>query len=186
MGFKEVADLGCDTAYALGGTDKKTRKANPTKVEGYYIGSKQVASPKSKTGYAALHVFQTPKGNVGIWGKTDLDQKMKAVKPGLLTKVEFTGMQETKNNPMYKYRVQVDSEQSIDVATADLAGEGDDDTGIDGEDAAAQDEQFEESDLDAEEAPLDEVPPTRAAPRQATAPTANAAARAQRLLGSRR
>ena len=186
MAFETLADLDCDTSYALGGVDKKTGKANPTKVEGYYVGSRQVASPKSKTGFAALHVFQTAKGNVGIWGKTNLDTKMKSVTPGVMTRVTFTGMVPTKNNPMYAYKVELDKSNTIDVsAPAD-----DEKYDAGSTDSAGYNETAyeDESDIDQDEPALDEVPPARAAaPRQAAAaPDAARQAKVQALLNKGR
>lgn len=179
MAFKTVSDLSTDNAIALGGFNRKTNKENPTTITGYFIGSKEVDSPKSKTGKAKLHVFQTEKGNVGVWGKTDLDQKLAAAQQGALTRVTFTGMQETKNNPMYKYRVEVDTENTIEVAppaTAALEEHGDFyDGSNDGADPFGEDD-------------VDEAPPARAlAPRTpAKTPTADSQARVQALLAKGR
>lgn len=195
MGFKEIADLDCQVTTAIGGVDKKSGKKNPTTAEGFYIGTRQVPSAKSKTGFAALHVIQTPKGNLGIWGKTNLDQKMTAVKPGQLIRITFTGMVETKNNPMYKYRVQVDPSQTIEVNTAD-SGEagfsGGDEEAYDANgtgynDAGGEDAYEPEAELGEEEAPLDEAPLTRpvAPARRAAAPDPARAAKVQALLNGR-
>lgn len=184
MGFQTVVDLDCENATALGGTDRKSNKKNPTTITGYYLGTRQVDSPKSKTGKAALHVFQTEKGNQGVWGKTDLDKKMQSVPAGSLVRVTFTGMQETKNNPMYKYRVEVDADDSIDVgALANNSAEaGSDDS------EAAEEESYEESEADAEEEQYaEEAPPARAAAPRRPAPTPDAAraAKVQALLSKR-
>lgn len=118
MAFKEVQDLGTDTVIAIGGFNKKTRKDNPTGIEGYYLGSRSVTSAKSKGGKAKIHVFQTPKGNVGVWGKTDLDQKLGSVTPGTMTQVKFDKMVPSKNGEMYKFKVAVDTENTIEVTAA--------------------------------------------------------------------
>lgn len=114
MAFKELVSLDTDVTTALGGTDRKTGKKNPTSAEGFYLGSKKV---EGKKGESSLHVFQTPKGNLGIWGKTDMDQKLKTVTPGTMTRVTFEKMVPTKNGDMYKYRVEVDAEHTIDVGS---------------------------------------------------------------------
>lgn len=178
MGFKQVADLDCDNTTAIGGTDKKTGKKNPVSIEGYFIGTRQVTSPKAKNGLSALHTLQTQKGNVGVWGKTNLDQKMKAVLPGQMIRITFVGMVATKNNPMYKYNVEVDADNSIEVSPeSDKPQHGDEDV-TDEEDATFADEAEEDSDPDAEDRLPDELPPQRAqAPRQAAA--APSAARQQ-------
>lgn len=178
MAFEEVIDLDCDATTAIGGYDKKAKRDNPTKAEGYFIGSKTVPSPKSKTGTAQLHVFKTSGGTLGIWGKTDLDRKLAGVTPGVMTRITFTGMQETKNNPMYKFRVEVDANNKIDVAGVQgankapaLEDEGDDDLGP----------------ADDAQAP-DELPPARAqAPRTpAATPDAARQAKVQALLAGRK
>lgn len=119
MAFKPLADLDCTTTTAIGGTNKETGAKNPISIEGYYIGTRQVPSKKSKTGLAALHILQTASGNVGVWGKTNLDQKMPSVLPGQLIRVSFVGMVETPNNPMYKYKVEVDADNTIQVASSE-------------------------------------------------------------------
>lgn len=196
MGFKDIADLDCQVTTAIGGVDKKSGKKNPTSAEGFYIGTRKVPSPKSKTGFAALHVLQTKEGNLGVWGKTNLDQKMTAVKPGQLIRISFTGMVETKNNPMYKYRVQVDPSQTIEVATGDDGKSGPaENYGEEEDDASAshaalldsEDGYEPEAELDEEEAPLDEAPVQRpvAPARRAAAPDPQRAAKVQALLKGR-
>lgn len=179
MAFQEVQDLDC-TAVALGGTDRKTNKANPTRVEGWYIGSRKVDSPKSKSGFTYLYVFQTAKGNLGVWGKTDLDIKMKNATLGAMTRVTFTGMQETKNNPMYKYKVEVDKENSIEVISSQAQPEA-------SAEGSADDDALEDSDLDADEPLADEVPPARfaALKKALSTPSLERQAQIQALLKKR-
>lgn len=118
MAYKEVATLDADVTIALGGRDKKTGKANPTKVEGYYLGRREVAAGKfsrpGKQDY--LYFLQTPKGNVGVWGKTDLDRKLAQVTPGDMIRVSHTGMRPTPSGEMHTYKVEVDSDNRIDVS----------------------------------------------------------------------
>lgn len=185
MAFKELADLDTATCTAIGGVDKKSGKKNPTSIEGYYIGTKQVASKKSKTGLADLHVIQTSKGNVGVWGKTNLDQKMKTVTPGLMTRISFTGMQETKNNPMYKYKVEVDETNFIDVggvSESSVSGseaDSDESNSYESQDSYSSDEP-EESDAFGEQLPPDEpVLPRAAAPKARPTTAIDAARQAQ-------
>lgn len=156
MGFKEVADLSADTVISLGGTNKKTGKANPKSIEGYYIGAKQVADKKKKSGISFIYIFQTAKGNVGVWGKTDLDNKMKAVTAGTMVRATFDRMQSTPNGDMYKYKVEVDADNTIEVnvaSTTEAAGPdlSDDDGGAEGYEAPSYDED-EEDDQDAAQA----------------------------------
>lgn len=115
--FKEVSSLDADITTALGGINKKTGKPNPTTMTGYFIGSREVDSKMSKTGKAAIHVLQTPQGNVGVWGKTDLDRKLSQVTPGSMIRITQNGKQEIPGkNPMYKFKVEVDSSDTIEVS----------------------------------------------------------------------
>lgn len=115
MGFKEVNSLDADVTVAIGGRNKKTNKENPTSAEGYYLGSKKVASAKSKTGFAYIHILQTPKGNLGVWGKADMDRKVTTVTPGTMIRITHTGMQATPNGDMYKFKIEQDDTNTIDV-----------------------------------------------------------------------
>lgn len=114
MAFREVSDLSSDIEpIALGGFNKKLKKDNPTSVEGYYLGSRGVTTSK---GPATLHYFQTPKGNQPVWGKTDSNRKLGSVPVGTMTKIWFDKMIESKNGTMYKYKVAVDDDNTIEVA----------------------------------------------------------------------
>jgi len=117
MAFKTINTVDAEITTALGGFNKKTKKDNPTQVEGYYLGNKKVDSVKAKSGFAYLHVFQTAKGNLGVWGKTDMDKKLLSVTPGTMTRVTFAGTKPTKTgNDMYIYTVEVDEDNTIEVA----------------------------------------------------------------------
>lgn len=126
MAFKQVAAVDADTTTAVGGVNRKTGKKNPTSVEGYYIGSKQVDSPKAKSGKAYLYILQTPKGNLGVWGKTDMDKKMQQVTPGNMIRITHSGMQATPNGEMYKYTVEQDDTNVIEVAASNVPEQADD------------------------------------------------------------
>lgn len=115
MGFKEIKSLDADTVISIGGENKKTRKQNPKSIEGFYLGSKTVKSPKSKSGEAKIHIFQTAKGDVGVWGKTDMDRKMGTATPGAMTRVAFDKMKSTPNGDMYTYKVEQDDSFTIEV-----------------------------------------------------------------------
>lgn len=185
--WTEQADLDCTKTTALGGTDKKSGKKNPTQLEGYYIGTRKVESAKSKNGFASLHIFQTKTGNVGVWGKTNLDQKMTGVAPGTMTRVSFVGMVETKNNPMYKYKVEVDKENTIEVVGQSNEAEEAGSYESESSDESANNEEYEavSDDLYAEdEEALDVLAATRTnvAPIKAPAPTAALQKRAQEIL----
>ncbi len=144
MAFKEVTDLGTDNVIALGGFNKKTKKDNATSIEGYFLGSREVPSKLAKSGFAKIHVFQTSKGNVGVWGKTDLDIKLAGVTVGTMVLAKFDKMQATKTGEMYKYKVLVDEDNTIEVSGA---ADQHPTTGDDEVDSYAQDD---EADVDTE------------------------------------
>lgn len=192
MAYEDVLSLDCDFAIKLGGVDKKTGKANPTTLEGYYLGFNTVPSAKSKTGFAKQHVFKTEKGNIGVWGTTNLDLRLSNAVIGRCSLVKFTGMQETKNNPMYMFSVQQDPDNSIAVHTMVAASSGVDSGTTEkseGEEYAnySSDEDDGESDVGEELAALDEAPLARpAAPRRAAStPNASQQARVQAMLNGR-
>lgn len=187
MAFKKLQDLDCDVVIRLGGVDKETKKKNPTQLEGYYVGSRKVDSTRSKKGFTYIHVFQTSKGVLGVWGKTNMDSKVLAVKPGTMTRITFAGMVPTPNGDMYKYTVEIDEENSIEVATSPEAAteEASSETGEGrpGEEEAGG-EEVEESEPDEEE-PQDQPPLQRATPpkTKASTPSADRQARVKALLG---
>lgn len=124
MSFKEVQSLDADVTISLGGFNRKANKENPKSIEGFYLGKKTVSSPKSKSGTCFIHILQTPKGNVGVWGKTDLDRKLMGVTPGVMTRITHTGMQATPSgNDMYKFKVEQDETKTIEVPEFQTASE---------------------------------------------------------------
>lgn len=179
MAFEKLVDLDCDKAISVGGRDKKTGKANPTSIEGYFLGTRQVTSKFSKSGFGPLHIFQTEEGNVGVYGKTNLDPKLKNVEPGTMTRVKFTGTRPTdKGNDMICYSVEIDRGNTIDVSSFSPNN--------DGAASEASDEgDFDDADADAEDtAEVDEpAPPRPTRPAQAaTPPSAAQQAKVQALL----
>lgn len=123
MAFKKVADLSTDTVIQLGGVNKKTGKKNPTQIEGYFLGSKTVSTPK---GDAKIHTFQTPKGNIGVWGKTDLNSKLASAPTGSMVRATFDRMVPTKNGDMYRYNVEFDDSNTVEPASYEAASDSDD------------------------------------------------------------
>lgn len=182
MSFKQVLDLDCDVATALGGTDKKSGKKNPTQVEGYLIGSKEIPDKFSKTGTGYLHIFQTQEGRVGVFGKTDLNRKIKNVAPGTMVRATFTGTIPTKFGDMAKYMVETDEANVIEVALNNNTAnsESSDDSSY------TSDPSDEDVDANEDETALDEVVPPRPTKPAKAAATADAArqARVQALLSA--
>lgn len=118
MGFKKLESLEAETTISLGGYNKKQKKENPTSIEGYYLGSKQVDDSKNADKKNNIYYLKTAKGNVAVWGKTDMDRKMSGAKVGVMTRISHTGMKATKNGEMYVYTVEVDEDNTIEVDTA--------------------------------------------------------------------
>lgn len=182
MAFEQLADLDCETTISLGGRDKESGKKNPTSFEGYYIGFRLT---EGKFGPSKLHIFQTEQGNVGVWGKTNMDSKLAQVTPGKRTRVTFTGeVPSNKGNPMKKFKVEVDKKDFIEVSTASSTTE---DTLEENSDYSNDASELEESDIGAEDDQLDEAPPARAKPpaRIAQAPSAESQRRVQELLSGK-
>lgn len=203
MGFTERKGFDTDSTTGIGGVNKKTRKQNPKSIEGFYIGSKDVPSKMSKTGLCKLHVLQTKTGSVGVWGKTDMDNKLTGAVVGAMTRITFIGMKEIAGkNPMYRYKVEQDEGNAIEVAGMDdNSSEESDDTTTEynsDDDGQVTDstetEEFSdeapEDDPEEEEAPVDEAPPVQAArpakKATATAPTPAAQKKVQDILARRR
>lgn len=115
MAFKELLELDANTTIAIGGVNRKTGKKNPTSAEGYYLGSREVPSTKSKTGKCWIHYLSTDEGNLGVWGKTNMDKKIVQVPTGTMVRITFTGMKPSKNGDMYVYSVALDKENTIDM-----------------------------------------------------------------------
>ncbi len=111
--FKEVQSLDADTTVALGKKDKATGKPYPKQAEGYYLGSRVV---ENKRGESVLHFLSTDKGNLGVWGTTDLNRKLKAAPLGTMVRITSTGTKPTPNGDMYTYKVEFDDSNTIEVA----------------------------------------------------------------------
>jgi hypothetical protein len=185
MAFKKRLDLDCDSesTISLGGTNRMTGKKNPTSAEGYYLGFKQIEDQKKKSGFSKIHIFNTPKGNVGVWGKTDSDSKLTGIAPGTMTRITFDKMLKTANGEMYKYVVETDEDDVL--AVSDLNAAASNLASTEEEEVVSDDE---EASIDDEEKALDEVVTTRAkAPSQPLrTPSADTRARVQSLLNGNR
>ncbi len=128
-----------------------------------------------------LHFFQTPKGNIGVWGKTDLDRKLSTVAPGTMTRAAFASMKACPGkNDMYVYKVETDKANVIEVAgaepDADFSDAGDDTGGYADNDAS---DYQAEDDLDADAPAPDELPPSARQPQRVNAPAPDAARQAK-------
>lgn len=111
MAFKEVSSLDAEITVALGKKDK-SGKPYPKQAEGFYLGSRTVPN---KRGESKIHFLQTAKGNLGVWGTTDLDRKIGQVNPGSMVRITSTGTKPTPNGEMYTYKVEIDDANTIEV-----------------------------------------------------------------------
>lgn len=183
MAYKKVLEATAETAFALGGKDGRG-KANPTSVEGYYLGSKKV---DSDYGESKLHIFNTAEGNVGVWGKTNLDRLLTDARLGQMCLVNFIGMGKAQKGkrPPYQYEVQYDDANTIRLDNIDLNAS----TGEEPNYASSSDDvedDVDQVDPTEDEKAIDEVVPRRAsAPSRPLTPNAAAVSRTQALLGSR-
>lgn len=125
MSFKEVSALDADVTVALGKKDKATGKPYPKQAEGYYLGNRIV---KNKRGDSTLHFLQTENGNLGVWGTTDLNRKVSQVPPGTMIRITSTGTKPTPNGDMYTYKVEIDTENTIEVSAAEPTYSNDNDS----------------------------------------------------------
>lgn len=112
MALQEVVSLEADITLSLGKLNKKTGKTDPKSVEGYYLGNREV---DTKLGKSLIHFFQTSKGNVGVWGATDLNRRLASVSPGTMAKAEFVGTKPTPRGDMRAFKVYQDKANFIDV-----------------------------------------------------------------------
>lgn len=151
MAFNEVTSLDADTTISIGGYNKKTKKDNPNSAEGYYLGNRLVTT---KTGESKLHFFQTAQGNLGVWGKTDMDRKLSSVEPGTMTRVSFNRMQETPKGDMYVFKVEVDSANTIDVTSLGASNSSGEETSEGYDDGGDNDGVVEESEEEVQQAAL--------------------------------
>lgn len=145
--FKELASLDAEVTVALGKINKETGKPYPKSAEGYFLGSRTV---ESKRGDSKLHFLQTSKGNLGIWGTTDLNRKLSQAAPGVMVRITSTGTKPTPNGDMYTYKVEADHDNTIDVSGLGATVESEsDNSGGDYEDAGDEQETEDDQEYDA-------------------------------------
>jgi hypothetical protein len=115
MGYEKIQDLSTDTVFKLGGQDPKTGKPCPTQIEGYYLGNRAV---QTSAGNAVIHVFQTPKGNEGIWGSKKLNDNLTRNIVGCMTLVVYKGKKKlTGGKTQHEYDMSVDKSNRIEVSS---------------------------------------------------------------------
>lgn len=117
MGFEKINSLDSEVSVNLGGINKKTGKPNPKSVEGYYLGTKTGIPNKFDPAKPdCMHILQTEKGNVGVWGKSHLNPQMSKAIPGSMVRITFTGTRPSKKgNDQLLFTVEQDKTNNIDV-----------------------------------------------------------------------
>lgn len=108
MAYERVVDLSTDKVFALGeGKDKLSE------IEGYYLGSRQVTT---SNGPSLIHVFQTAKGNVGVWGTKKLNDNLTPPAMGNMMLVIYKGkVKIAGGKTQHTYEFNIDRDQRIDV-----------------------------------------------------------------------
>jgi hypothetical protein len=89
-----------------------------TKFAGYLMGYEKRAgkylsedgTPKTQN----LYRFQTPEGEVGMYGSTDLDKQLTTIPPGSMVWIEYKGKKPTKSGrKMDSYLVEFDDDNRV-------------------------------------------------------------------------
>ncbi len=178
-------------AVKVGGVDEKTRRPHPTELEGYFVNVEKRPNKMKPGTTQNFYIFLTAEGLRGVYGKAGIDQALKPARKGVMTKLVSTGktLDVGKPRPMDLYEAFSDKTNVVDLSQVDyapgaeIAEEGSEDVG-----ETQYADSYEETPLDTEEAPVDELPPVRAT-RPATpaqAPSAARQAQVQALLNKGR
>lgn len=142
MAFTQVTSLDADVTISLGKKDKTTGKPYPNQAEGYYLGNRKV---NTKLGETTLHFLQTPKGNLGVWGGTDMNKKLAQVQPGTMVRITAAGKRPTPRGDMNVFTVESDTDNTITVNISAAAAEDYSDTGTNETSGYSSDETEDEN-----------------------------------------
>lgn len=119
MAYKKKPSLDVETVLKLGGVDKNG-KAYPKQIEGFYVGARTV---ENEQGISTIHVFQTAKGNVGIWGSKTLNTTLSGNDVGYMVRVTYLGKKKlTKGRTQHMYDIEIDEDQRSDEVGIEAAG----------------------------------------------------------------
>lgn len=181
MAYEEIGSV---PGVTLGGSDKKTGKKNPTKIEGYLLRIETRPNKFNPDKPQNFYVLRTEKGDVGVYGKAGIDREMRNSRIGRMTLIEDTGkvLDTGKGNPMKVFKAMQDPKNTIEVTGEDAQAYQASD-GADYQDDLQTDD-VGDQDLNADASALDETLPARPqAPRQpAQAPSAERQRKVQELL----
>lgn len=168
MAYKTKFDGQTDTSIQLGDKNNPT----PVSIEGYFLGTRE--TPDTGYGPGKLHIFQTPEGTTGVWGKTNSNRLLTSELVGQMVLLTFTGMGEKKKgkNPAYNYSLQHDPDNTTDVSGIN----------VNGQEPEESEGETESVDSDAEPTPAPtyaSTPVVRTATPVSSAPPSNSAAQAK-------
>jgi len=108
MARQRKTDLGTDQVFALGHGEGKIDQ-----IKGYYLGSRDVTT---SNGESKIHVFQTPKGNTGIWGTKKLNDNLTPSDRGVYQEIFYKGKVKLQGGKtQHTYEFNVDTENTIAV-----------------------------------------------------------------------
>lgn len=131
MAMKEIQSLDADKTYRI---DDSGEENTTTEISGYYLGYREVVSTKYAGQITRLHLFQNDEGQVGVWGKKRMDQKLAGIPApsnpitptdgvAQFTTVRYNGEIENKGFPNSKdFKVLTDKENTIEISVALSAG----------------------------------------------------------------
>lgn len=179
MARKKVIDLDASTTVGFG--DKPGQKKPGQEVSGYYIGCRKVTTG---LGESVLHVLQTPKGNLGVWGSAQLNAKLSSIPLGSMAFITYVSKVKVAKGTMKKFDVEYDDEDKIFVDTPEVnfrdgkdaeeeeqqeAGGEEQQEEEQGEEAQEEEQAEEEAEEEEQQAP----PPRATAPKTMTKPGAS-------------
>lgn len=177
MAYEEIGEI---QTVVLGGVDKKSRKTNPTELEGHFVAVEQRPNKFNPQKPQNYYIFQTPVGLRGVFGKAGIDRVMKGALLGAMIKLVSTGelLDTGKGNPMKVFKAYQDKNNRIDASEVSYnlptTTEEEGDTGPTQYAQGAYTE-VDENEVDHDDTPVDEPTPARAtrpaAPAQAASPT---------------
>ena len=82
--------------------------ADLKKVTGYYLGKRSEDIPGNETREARkvfIHYFANDSGIIEIWGFTQMDLKLRNVIPGMLTSLEYLGLEEKDGRSLHQVKI---------------------------------------------------------------------------------
>lgn len=108
MALQKKLDLSTDQVFALGQGEGKIME-----IKGYYLGRRTVAVNGNDS---AIHVFQTTKGNVGVWGTSKLNGNLTNDDLGVYQEIFYKGKVKLQGGKtQHTYDFNSDPEDTISV-----------------------------------------------------------------------